>query len=94
MIGEFLKRVALYAVAAIVLSLLLVYYAGWLGLAALAVVFAIYVRHRLTRYLPRNRVRSMRLRLHFRLRPGRGFATVFELWLRFGRFAMWRRSQA
>ena len=35
----------------------------------------------------------MRLRLHFRLRPGRGFATVFELWLRFGRFAMWRRSR-
>ena len=45
------------------------------------------------RYVPRNRVRSMRIRLHLRLRPGRGFATVVELWLRWGRLAMWRGSK-
>ncbi len=46
----------------------------------------------LSRHLPRNRVRSMRWRLHLRRRPGRGHATAFELWLRWGRFAAWRHS--
>jgi type IV secretion system protein VirD4 len=43
--------------------------------------------------LPRNRVRSMRLRARLRLRPGRGHATVFELWLRWGRLAAARRAR-
>jgi type IV secretion system protein VirD4 len=43
-------------------------------------------------HLPRFRVRVMRLRLHLRLHPGRGHASVFELWLRWGRFAAFRRS--
>ena len=30
------------------------------------------------RYLPGNRARHLRLRLHLRLHPGKGFATVFE----------------
>ena len=34
----------------------------------------------------------MRIRLHLRLHPGRGFATAFGLWLRWGRFAALRRS--
>jgi type IV secretory pathway TraG/TraD family ATPase VirD4 len=42
--------------------------------------------------LPRHRVRHTRLRLHLRLHPGRGYATVFELWLRWGRCAAFRRS--
>jgi len=42
--------------------------------------------------LPRNRVRSMRYRLHLRLRPGLGFATLFELWLRWGRLSVLRKS--
>jgi type IV secretory pathway TraG/TraD family ATPase VirD4 len=42
--------------------------------------------------LPRFRVRYLRLRLHLRLHPGRGHASVFELWLRWGRFAAFRRS--
>ena len=33
------------------------------------------------RYLPSNRVRYLRLRLHLRLHPGKGFATIFGLWL-------------
>jgi hypothetical protein len=37
--------------------------------------------------LPRFRVRYLRLRLHLRLHPGRGHATVFELWLRWGRMS-------
>jgi len=45
------------------------------------------------RRLPRSRVRAMRLRLHLRLRPGRGHATVAELWLRWGRLAAFRRSR-
>jgi hypothetical protein len=42
--------------------------------------------------LPRFRVRYLRLRLHLRLHPGRGHAMAFELWLRWGRFAAFRRS--
>jgi type IV secretion system protein VirD4 len=44
------------------------------------------------RYLPGNRVRSMQVRLHLRLHPGKGFATVAGLWLRWGRLAALRRS--
>jgi type IV secretion system protein VirD4 len=44
------------------------------------------------RYLPGNRARHLRIRLHLRLHPGKGFATVFGLWLRWGRFAVLRRS--
>jgi type IV secretory pathway TraG/TraD family ATPase VirD4 len=45
-----------------------------------------------SRYLPGNRARYLRLRLHLRLHPGKGFSTVFGLWLRWGRFAALRRS--
>jgi hypothetical protein len=45
-----------------------------------------------SRKLPGNRVRHARIRLHLRLHPGRGYATVFELWLRWGRFAAFRKS--
>jgi type IV secretory pathway TraG/TraD family ATPase VirD4 len=45
------------------------------------------------RYLPSNRARYLRLRLHLRLHPGRGFATVFGLWLHWGRLAALRRSR-
>jgi type IV secretion system protein VirD4 len=45
------------------------------------------------RYLPGNRARQLRIRLHLRLHPGRGFATVFGLWLRWGRLAVLRRSR-
>src|SRR5881227_2478694 len=41
-----------------------------------------------TRYLPGNRARHLRIRLHLRLHPGKGFAHVFSLWLRWGRLAM------
>ncbi len=44
------------------------------------------------RYLPGNRARYLQLRLHLRLHPGKGFSTVFGLWLRWGRFAALRRS--
>ena len=44
------------------------------------------------RYLPGNRARHLRIRLHLRLHPGKGFATSFGLWLRWGRFAALRRS--
>ena len=43
-------------------------------------------------HLPRFRVRYLRLRLHLRLHPGRGHASAFELWLRWGRLAAFRRS--
>lgn len=43
--------------------------------------------------LPRHRVRHHRLRLRLRLHPGRGHATVFELWLRWGRWAAFRGSK-
>ena len=44
------------------------------------------------RYLPGNRVRSLQVRLHLRLHPGKGFATVIGLHLRWGRLAALRRS--
>jgi hypothetical protein len=34
------------------------------------------------RYLPGHRARHLRIRLHLRLHPGKGFAHVFSLWLR------------
>ena len=42
--------------------------------------------------LPRFRVAYTRLRLRLRLHPGRGHATLWELWLRWGRLATFRRS--
>ena len=45
-----------------------------------------------SRRLPKHRVRHMRWRLRLRLHPGRGHATLFELWLRWGRLAAFRRS--
>jgi type IV secretion system protein VirD4 len=44
------------------------------------------------RYLPGNRSRHLRVRLHLRLHPGKGFAHLFSLWLRWGRLAALRRS--
>ena len=64
----------------IILALVLVLAAGW--------KWAFWPG----RGLPRHRVRHMRIRLHLRLHPGRGFATTWELWLRWGRLAALRRS--
>src|SRR6202167_3838449 len=43
------------------------------------------------RHLPGNRARHLRIRLHLRLHPGKGFAHVFTLWLRWSRLAVLRR---
>jgi type IV secretion system protein VirD4 len=43
-------------------------------------------------HLPGHRARYLRLRLHLRLHPGKGFAHVVGLWLRWGRLAALRRS--
>jgi type IV secretion system protein VirD4 len=45
------------------------------------------------RHVPRFRVLTMRLRVRLRLHPGRGFAMLPELWLRWGRFASFRESR-
>jgi type IV secretion system protein VirD4 len=45
-----------------------------------------------SRKLPGNRLRHQRVRLHLRLHPGRGHATVFELFWHWSRWASWRRS--
>src|SRR5207244_960949 len=44
------------------------------------------------RHLPGNRARHLRIRLHLRLHPGKGFAHIFSLNLRWSRFAALRRS--
>ena len=44
------------------------------------------------RHLPGNRARHLRIRLHLRLHPGKGFAHLFSLHLRWSRFAALRRS--
>ena len=61
--------------------------ASLLVLAALRWCFGPHSR------LPQFRVRYLRLRLHLRLHPGRGHATCFELWLRWGRLASFRHSR-
>jgi hypothetical protein len=43
--------------------------------------------------VPRFRVMVTRLRLRLRLHPGRGYATVLELWLRWSRFACFCQSR-
>jgi type IV secretion system protein VirD4 len=59
------------------------------GLALIAIKWAFFHGRR----LPRHRVRHMRIRLRLRLHPGKGHATVFELWWRWGRLAMFRNSR-
>jgi type IV secretion system protein VirD4 len=66
-----------YAIALAIL-LLLAAFAAWAFLPA--------------RHLPGNRARHLRIRLHLRLHPGKGFATIVSLWLRWGRLAALRRS--
>jgi type IV secretory pathway TraG/TraD family ATPase VirD4 len=66
-----------YAIA-LVIVLLLAAFCAWAFLPA--------------RHLPGHRARQLRIRLHLRLHPGKGFATVFSLWLRWGRLAALRRS--
>jgi type IV secretion system protein VirD4 len=44
------------------------------------------------RRLPGNRARMLRIRLHLRLHPGKGFAHLFSVHLRWGRLAAVRRS--
>ena len=46
-----------------------------------------------SRNLPLDRVRNTRIRLRLRLHPGRGFASAFECWLRWGRLASFRGSE-
>jgi type IV secretion system protein VirD4 len=59
----------------------------------LLVVAALVKVHRAaTRFVPRNRVRTMRRRLHLRMRASRGTATAAEIVWRMGRFAAFRRS--
>jgi len=45
------------------------------------------------RRLPRHRVRHLRIRLRLRLHPGKGHATIAELWWRWGRLAAFRNSR-
>src|SRR5260370_5050224 len=46
-----------------------------------------------SRKLPGNRIRHQRIRLHLRLHPGRGHATVAELWWHWGKWSALRQSK-
>ena len=59
------------------------------GLVLIAVKWA-FARGR---RLPRHRVRHLRIRVRLRLHPGKGHATIAELWWRWGRLAAFRRSR-
>jgi type IV secretory pathway TraG/TraD family ATPase VirD4 len=62
-----------------------------LGVVLLVLAFAAWA-FLPAKYLPGNRARHLRVRVHLRLHPGKGFATVFALHLRWGRLAALRRS--
>ena len=70
--------------------MILTYVIALVILVVLAAVFAWAFLP--ARHLPGNRARHLRVRLHLRLHPGKGFAHLFSLWLRWGRFAALRRS--
>jgi type IV secretion system protein VirD4 len=59
------------------------------GLVLIAIKWAFFHGRR----LPRHRVRLLRIRLRLRLHPGKGLATILELWWRWGRLAMLRNSR-
>ena len=59
------------------------------GLVLITVKWAFFHGRR----LPRHRVRLLRIRLRLRLHPGKGLATIIELWWRWGRLAMLRHSR-
>jgi type IV secretion system protein VirD4 len=64
-----------------------------IALAILIILVAMFTWAFLpVRYLPGNRARHLRIRLHLRLHPGKGFAHAFSLHLRWGRLAALRRS--
>jgi type IV secretory pathway TraG/TraD family ATPase VirD4 len=58
-------------------------------LAGVKWAFLPWIPHR---RVPRHRVRAMRTRVRLRLHVGPGYATVAELWLRWGRLAAFRHS--
>ena len=64
-------------------------YIALAGLVLIAVKWAFLHGRR----LPRHRVRHLRIRLRLRLHPGKGHATVAELWWRWGRLAAFRNSR-
>ena len=66
-----------YAIALVVV-LIVAAFAAWAFLPA--------------RHLPGNRARHLRIRLHLRLHPGKGFTHLLSLHLRWSRFAVLRRS--
>ena len=64
-----------------------------IALAILLILAAVFAWAFLpARYLPGNRARHLRIRLHLRLHPGKGFTHIFSLWLRWSRLAVLRRS--
>ena len=89
--GKSGTAVAMFIAAAIAVLLAVRWLARLDGLqlagiaAAVAMVLFGWWAVRPQRRLPRHRVRHMRLRLRLRLHPGPGHATLFELWLRWGR---------
>ncbi len=93
---DFLKRAAIIVLSPLVLVALFWYYYGAFGVAclvalALVLLFARWAflpQHK----LPVNRVRYQRIRLRLCLHPGKGHATLFQLWWKWSRYASFRLS--
>lgn len=86
------------ALAALIAVLAIVWhFAGVLGIVGLVLVAALILFGRWAllpqRKLAVNRVRYQRVRLALHLHPGKGHATLFQLFMRWGRVANYRRSK-
>jgi type IV secretory pathway TraG/TraD family ATPase VirD4 len=99
--GEKNERDALLALLAFIFSAFTIWLVFKVGLvpglvcAAVALVLVSVMRWCWlpSRRLPGHRVRHLRVRLRLRLHPGRGHATIAELWWRWGRWAAFRSGK-
>jgi type IV secretion system protein VirD4 len=84
--------VGLAHVLAWLLTLIIFHFVLFFLLIPVTVAAFLLARFLFFPQIHRNRVRHMRLRMHLKIYPFRGHASLFELWLRWGSLAAFRKS--